>query len=122
MKSRLMKKPSKIQQQAIDDEVKKQFARIVEHIAMTFDAEVLYVLADKYGWRKRRLRKFYEQFESALSELYDYYGKTPLVDGHLEADFCVCNELKKIGVDVELWRSQKSNWKPENDECWRNVK
>lgn len=119
MKSRLMKKPSKETQRAIDDEVKKQLARIVEHIACDMDVQTLYTLASQYGWRKHRLRKFYEAFDKAQQELKEYYLTTPFVDGYMEQNYYAREELKRIGVDVENWRKEKSNWEPENDEVWQ---
>lgn len=106
-------------QDIVNREIKKQVVKMADLSGAHFDSLVLYVLMRTQKWGKHRLRRFYEDYDRAIRELADYYEAAPIGNGGLlETEYYAMAELKRIGVDVELWRSAKSNWSPEADEVW----
>lgn len=61
------------------------------------DAAILWVLHERFGFGRKRLREFYDAFSAehnALAEWYDMPHETPYI----------CRQrLLKIGVDVDAW-------------------
>ena len=110
---------SKDEQLALNKEVYRQLMERADENALYYDAVVLMTLYKFYGFRKRRLRKFFEQYQTVENELHEWY-KVSLAsaDTREDAKFYALEELKRCGVDLRKWRELKSNWKPEKDEVW----
>lgn len=124
MKARLKGQLSSVSQQIVNDEIRKQIIYASEHNALCFDAMVLLTLYEKYGFRKKRLRQFYEYYEQIFTSLQKYYATAPMSDknGAFEIEFAAVEELKRAGVDLKLWREKKAEWTPETDAVWQRVK
>ena len=66
------------------------------------DALVLYILHERFGFGKDRLRKFYE----ALSEEFEALGKR--YDFDYEGSLWLCTErLKQYGIDLAIWKKER---------------
>ena len=85
---------------AIKREVRSQVYAQKKRINADFDAMVLWVLHEKFGFGRERLRRFYDAFVAEvhrLDEAYQMGGETGYV----------CRvKLKEIGVDVEAWNDE----------------
>ncbi len=83
---------------AMDREIKRQLAEYDRAHALEIDAMVLWVLHDKFGFGKTRLKKFFDEFAGAVDELLEWYE----MDTSDQSWICT-HKLKEIGVDVEQW-------------------
>lgn len=120
MKAQAKRRLTVNEQKALNAEVDRQLQRQAEIHGVNVDAMVLLTLSLHYGFEKENLRAFWEAFEQTEKELAKYYRETPLnIDGIREQEWYAVNELKHIGVDVELWRKLKKEWSPEKDEVWQ---
>ena len=98
MKARQIKRLNKVEQQALDDEVRRQVSGLVETLYSNMDAMILYTLHSKFGFGKKRLLKFYYSFIDFHKELTDYYQMN-------DAKFICTEKLKDIGIDIEQLES-----------------
>ena len=60
---------------------------------------VLYVLMVHYGWKKKRLRKFWNAFIAEHKALREYYQMYEPGDN----EWLAHRKLQEIGVDVRQW-------------------
>lgn len=113
---------SKEYSELINAEIRRRIMQMAEHSAICFDACILQVMNQKHGWGKRRLRKLYEDFDEVIDELMAYFETAPISthDGRYEVEFYAIESLKRVGVDLERWRNERSTWDPEKDEVWQN--
>lgn len=86
-------------------EINRQVLEVNAKYADDIDAAILYTLHITEGWGKKRLRRFYEDFNKVLNELEHYY-EMPEESGWLAA-----HKLKEIGVDVAEWNREKERQK-----------
>lgn len=91
-----------ISKAAMDKEIKRQLAEHTRANALEIDAMVLWVLHDRFGFGKRRLKRFFDEFSGAVDELLEWYE----MDFSDEAWLC-SHKLKEIGVDVEEWNKER---------------
>ena len=63
------------------------------------DAMILYVLMKHYGWKKKRLRKFWEAFITEHTALREFYA----MDDPGDNEWLAHRKLKEIGVDIHQW-------------------
>lgn len=90
------------EKKAIDMEVSRQFSAFLSENDVKISAMILWVLHEKFGFGKQRLKKFYDSFNPSLKELADRYQMS-------EEDQCwLCmHQLKQYGVNIEDWASGK---------------
>lgn len=124
MKSKLRNTKNSISKQYsefINAEIRRRIMLMAEKSATCFDACFLFTMHQKFGWGKRRLRKLFEAFDEVMQDMMNYYECAPITTqtGQFDVEFYAVENLKKIGVDIEKWRKERSNWKPENDEVWK---
>ena len=84
---------------AMNLEINRQLLEKDDKYKEDLDAMTLYVLMARYGWRKKRLRKFWDAFVAEHRALRKYYEMDEPGDGAWLAH----RKLKEIGVDVHQW-------------------
>ncbi len=87
------------ERKAMDMEINRQIALKDEKYQEDIDAMILYVLMVHYGWKKKRLRKFWKAFIAEHKALREYYQ----MDKPGENEWLAHRMLKEIGVDVHQW-------------------
>lgn len=96
MKARIP--PTGIQKKAMNAEIRRQLAEYNEKNADEIDAMVLWVLYSEFGFREKRLKRFYEIFNRELDALRDRYEMTD------EDTVWLCTrKLKDAGIDISKW-------------------
>ncbi len=93
---------SSAERKALDKEIKRQLAEYDRKNALEIDAVVLWVLHEKFGFGKKRLRKFFDEFTDTLDSLLEWYA----MDASDQSWLCT-HKLMKIGVDVEQWNKER---------------
>lgn len=94
-------KPTKVQQKAIEEEIKRQLLNANAQYTNDIDVMILYTLHTHLGFGKKRLRRFYEAFSEIHQQLIDHY-KMPD-----DIPWLCDRKLKEIGVDVKQWNKEK---------------
>ena len=87
------------ERKAMNLEINRQLAERDEQYKEDLDAMILYVLAAHYGWRKKRLRRFWKAFVAEHTALREYYRMNEPGDG----EWLAHRKLKEIGVDIHQW-------------------
>jgi hypothetical protein len=87
------------ERKALNLEINRQIAKRDEQYAEDIDALILYVLMARYGWKKKRLRKFWNAFVEEHKALREFYQMNE--DG--DAEWLSHRMLKDIGVDIHQW-------------------
>lgn len=87
------------ERKAMNLEINRQLAERDEQYKEDLDAMILYVLASHYGWRKKRLRRFWKAFVAEHTALREYYRMTEPGDG----EWLAHRKLREIGVDIHQW-------------------
>lgn len=105
MKAKLPYRFSNKEKKIVDEEINKLILQRDEEYAADMDAMILYVLMTEYGFRKKRLRKFWDLFQKAHRELRDHYEMQSNADNVWLAH----HKLADIGVDVKAWQNEKEN-------------
>lgn len=92
------------EKKAMDMEINRQLIEKDKQYSADIDALVLYVLMEHYGWRKKRLKKFWDAFIAEHKALRDYY------DMHNPGDneWLAHRMLKDIGVDINEWYKEET--------------
>lgn len=94
---------------------KDRVAEISEMIAINNDEIIFYVLCAEFDFDKKQIRRLWDEVEKRRLR---YVHEAEIIS-EVEKNSIDGEYLKRyIGVDVAKWRELKSNWKPENDECW----
>lgn len=87
------------EKKAMDIEIRRQLSESEKAHDADLDALVLYILMKCYGWRKKRLRVFWEAFVEEHKALREYYQ----MDEPGDSEWLAHRKLKDIGVDVRQW-------------------
>ena len=92
---------------------------VLNNMAKDLDAMVIYALANEFGFGKHRCRRAYDAVFEAKKELKERWlgNDKDVVDD-------AKRELKKIGVDIELWDEMKRAWLDggyRDDKVWNSV-
>lgn len=87
------------ERKAMGLEINRQLVEANRKASEDIDAMVLYTLLAGYGWKRRRLRKFWNLFKTVHKELCDYY----LMHEPGDNEWLAHRKLKAIGVDVHEW-------------------
>lgn len=80
-------------------EISRQIIKREEQHQADYDALVLYALMIHKGWKKKRLRKFWDEFNVIHAELRRFYEMEADGDNEWLAHY----KLREIGVDVKEW-------------------
>jgi hypothetical protein len=99
------------EREAADKAIGKMIADANRKNAANFDALVLYVLMEHYGWKKDRLKKFWMAFckeHKALCDRYELYG---VHDNTWLAE----KKLAEAGVDIAAWYREMEEEEARND-------
>ena len=86
------------ERKAMDIEITRQLIERDEKYKEDIDAMVLYVLMQHYGWKKKRLREFWNAFVAEHKSLMEYCQIEPG-----ENRYVAHWKLKQIGVDIHEW-------------------
>ena len=84
---------------AMNIEINRQLIERDKQYAADIDAMVLYTLMNRYGWKKKRLREFWEAFTAEHQALRDFYQ----MDDPGDNAWLAHRKLQEIGVDVQQW-------------------
>lgn len=87
------------ERKAMNLEINRQIAEKDEQYKEDIDAMVLYVLLAHYGWKRKRLRKFWNAFVKEHTALKEFY----LMDEPGDSSWLAHRKLKEIGVDIHQW-------------------
>lgn len=93
------------EKKAMNIEINRQLVERDKQYAADIDAMVLYTLMAHYGWKKKRLKKFWDAFLSEHKALRDYYEMNEPGDN----EWLAHRMLKEIGVDIEEWYKEANN-------------
>ena len=91
------------EQKAMHLEINRQLIERDKKYAEDIDAMVLYALMMHKGWKKKRLRKFWDDFIVIHRELREFYQ----MDAPGENEWLAHRMLKEIGVDVHQWYEEE---------------
>lgn len=87
------------ERKAMNLEINRQIVEKDKKYREDIDAMVLYVLLSHYGWKRKRLRKFWKAFVTEHKALVEYYHMDDPGDNQWLAHY----KLKEIGVDIHQW-------------------
>lgn len=92
------------ERKAMNLEINRQLALKDEEYKADIDALILYVLMAHYGWKKKRLRKFWKAFVAEHTALREFYQMNKPGEG----EWLAHRMLKEIGVDIHQWYKEDS--------------
>ena len=101
MKAHIKQPYTKQEQKALDREIKSQLAEYDRKNMYEVDAMVLWVLYEKFGFGKKRLKQFFDCFNTEIKALIDRYQ----LDDKDDAWICT-RKLKDAGIDIEQWERE----------------
>lgn len=90
------------EEKAMNMEINRQLLEKDEQYAEDMDAMTLYTLMMHYGWKKKRLKKFWNAFFAEHQALREFYQMNESGDN----EWLAKRKLKDIGVDVHQWREE----------------
>ena len=94
------------ERQAMKLEINRQILKQDEQYAVDMDAMVLYTLMAHYGWKKKRLKRFWKAFVAEHKALREFYQ----MNGSGDNEWLAHRKLNEIGVDVRQWyKEDESN-------------
>ncbi len=102
MKARLPYQFTNREKKIVDEEINKLILQRDEEYSADMDAMILYVLAKEYGWRRKRLKRFWDKFRKAHQDLRDYYE----MQSNKDNVWLAHRKLADIGVDVKAWQAE----------------
>lgn len=102
MKARMPYQFTNREKKIVDEEINKLILQRDMEYAADMDAMVLYVLMTEYGFRKKRLRKFWDAFRKVHQELRDFYE----MQSNSDNVWLAHRLLADIGVDVKAWQNE----------------
>lgn len=94
------------EKKAMSIEINRQLVERDKQYAADIDAMVLYTLMAHYGWKRKRLKRFWDAFISEHKALRDFYE----MDEPGDNEWLAHRMLKEIGVDIQEWyKEEQSN-------------
>lgn len=87
------------EKKAMTLEINRQIAERDEQYSADIDAMVLYTLMAHYGWKRKRLRRFWEAFIKEHKQLREHY----MMEAPGDNEWLAHRKLKEIGVDIYQW-------------------
>ncbi len=100
------------QKKSMEMEIRRQLAEADKNDSLEIDSMILWILHDKYGWGKRKLKDFFDTFTQELKALTDRY-----VMEDCDTVWLCTRKLKDAGIDISEWlaeseqASQNTNFK-----------
>ena len=91
------------ERKAMNIEINRQLVERDKQYAADIDALVLYTLMAHYGWKKKRLKRFWDAFVAEHQSLREFYQ----MDAPGDNEWLAHRRLKQIGVDVRLWYEEE---------------
>lgn len=92
------------EKKAMNIEINRQIAERDAQYAADIDAMVLYTLMAHYGWKKKRLKRFWKAFIAEHKALREFYQ----MDEPGDNEWLAHQMLKKIGVDIDEWYKEET--------------
>ncbi len=86
-------------------EINRQIAERDEQYAADIDALILYVLMAHYGWKKKRLKRFWKVFAEEHKKLREFFE----MDNPGDNEWLAHRMLRDIGVDIHQWYKEEIN-------------
>lgn len=93
---------SATEKRAMDKEIKRQLAEYDARHKLEFQALILWQLHEQFGFGKKRLKRFYYNFDKAIDSLIDRYKLNDT-----ETTWICTLRLKEIGIDIEKLDEEK---------------
>jgi hypothetical protein len=94
------------EKEAMRIEINRQILEHDKQYAADMDAMTLYTLMAHYGWKKKRLKKFWDAFNAEHKALREHYQMNGVGDN----EWLAHQKLKEIGVDIHQWyKEDESN-------------
>lgn len=93
------------ERKAMHLEINRQLAKRDEQYTADIDAMVLYTLMAHYGWKKKRLKRFWKMFSEIHKDLREFY----LMDDADDNKWLAHHKLKEIGVDIHQWYKEETS-------------
>lgn len=84
-------------------EINRQIAERDEQYAADIDALILYVLMAHYGWKKKRLKRFWKVFAEEHKQLREFFEMNEQGDN----EWLAHRMLRDIGVDIHQWYKEE---------------
>lgn len=102
---------SKAEQKAIDKEIDKQWKELTAEWDKEHHTEicaiVLWVLYEHFGFREKRLKSMFFNFDKYIDEMLEHFSMTDVGD-----DIWLCTRrLKDAGFDIEAWERELADEK-----------
>lgn len=91
------------EKKAMDIEITRQLGEHSRMHEQNIDALVLWQLHKQLGFGKKRLRRFYDNFNIAMVELIVKYEDPNDTDVYLAT-----KALKECGIDLEAWDNEEN--------------
>lgn len=96
--------PTAAHKKTIDYEIRRQLAEAEQNHNTELDSMILWVLHEKFGFGKKRLKKFYDCFADEIKALTERY----CMDDADDAWLCT-RKLKEAGIDIYEWSKEDTN-------------
>lgn len=90
------------EQKAIDAEVLRQCAEFDRKNLDEIDALILWVLHERFGFGQKRLRAFYDFFNTEIDALVKRYEM-----GDEDRAWLCTYQLKQYGIDISEWNKEE---------------
>ena len=92
------------EKKAMNIEINRQLVERDKQYAADIDAMVLYTLMAHYGWKKKRLKRFWKAFIAEHKALREFYQ----MDEPGDNEWLAHRMLKEIGVDIDEWYKEET--------------
>lgn len=89
------------QKKSMEMEIRRQLAEADKNDSLEIDSMILWILHDKYGWGKRKLKDFFNTFTQELKALTDRY-----VMEDCDTVWLCTRKLKDAGIDISEWLAE----------------
>lgn len=90
------------EKKAMNIEIQRQFAEFEEKHINELNALILWHLHEEFGFGSKRLKKFYDTFETKLNDLLKRYEMNDS-----DAVWLCTYKLKQYGIDIDEWNKQR---------------
>lgn len=91
-------KLTKDEEKAMDIEILKEIKNLNEKNMVEIDALVLWILYESFGFRKTRLRRFFEMFIEGMKDLNERYEMEKS-----DLPWICTKKLLDHGIDIQKW-------------------
>ena len=109
MKARIPWTPSKNQKKRMDEVINQSIREATFKRHLDTEAQILWAVHIHFGSGKRKLKKFYKDFNKITQDLLNHYSFD-----ETDAAWLVHKKLGEIGVNVQEWYNEMQKG---NEEC-----